>query len=292
MRFLWFIRCIFLFIIIGCKNENQHDLLIKNSFSTRYSIQYKVDNVSIPIDSLSIFYYQKHSVINSGSSWILYGYNKITHAIDVLNITERKLLRHINLESQGPDGIIYVYGINVYNPDLIYILDRLALKCLNKYGRVTKKYSLRFTGLPGNVDGYFIQFNEARFEISDNGKYFTGYFTDSKIGGITPKEFLKHPIIGTIDLTSHDVKFLPIYYSDFIINNEADFSGEISPNITYLKDKIIYGFPVESNFYVFYRATGDVKAFGGASKYCSNLAKRYSSDKITISGMRGHGSIV
>jgi hypothetical protein len=269
----------FLLIIVSCQRGKQFNNLVENVYSSNFSVEVNTDDVSIPIDSLSLFYYQKHFVLEDNSDWILYGYNNITHSIDVFSIAERKLLRHVNLESQGPNEILRVYGLYILSSNRIYILDRYSLKCLDEYGNVVEKYSLNFNGLPGNIDGYFIQLNEARFEITGGGKYFTGYFIDSQIRGKRRKKYLTHPIIGSIDVISKEVNFLPIYYSDFIINNEGDFSAEISPNITYLEDKIIIGFPVESNFYVFDRDSETIKDFGGASKFSSNLAKKYSINK-------------
>lgn len=272
--------CFFIILVttFGCK-ESQNKYLIPNAFS-KFIATVNNDYVSIPIDSLSLYYYQKHSILKINDNYFLYGYNHMTHSIDIFNITKRKLVRHIPLEKQGPNGIIQVYGLNVLDSSNIYVIDQYKLKCLNNFGDITSWYTLNYDDLSNNLSGYFIQFNEARFNITQQNDTFIGYFIDSRIRGDNrEKGNLTHPIIGTINLSKGIVEFLPIYYSDFILNNNGDFSSEITPNITFCKDKILFGFPVESNIFAYDRLSGSTRKFGGASKFCSNLAKRYSSDQ-------------
>lgn len=271
------ITVIFITGLVGCNNNPPSSSLIyqsEYSEGTEISLNYQL--IKIPIDTLCMIYYQKKAVFESKGFSFLYGYNESYHGIDVFDITNTRLISHIPLSSEGRNSILKVYSLEVVSQDSIYILDRLSLKLINSSGELLSSYKLYFDMIEDDRSGYIISFNRADFKIDKFRNKLFGYFVDEKIRGEQRRaEGLRKPIVGSFDLVSNTISFLPIFYSDYIIENNGDFANEITPNLSYQGDKIIYGFPVESNIYIYDCVNGETEIIGATSRYSKNFSPQY-----------------
>ena len=70
------------------------------------------EEVNIPVDAPYLTQYIiQANLWQKGDSLFLAGFNYFTYSIDIINITEKKAVKYIPLEKQGPDPVSYVKAL-------------------------------------------------------------------------------------------------------------------------------------------------------------------------------------
>ncbi|WP_422006635.1 DUF4221 family protein [Roseivirga pacifica] len=262
-------------LVLGCKNSS--DLILEATPSSQ-NINLKRAEIAIPVDSLGLSVYGTDPTIyKAGNDFLLYAYNTPQHSIDVYNLTQKTFKSRIKLHREGPNQVNKVYNSYVLNPDSIYIMGKGKLYLLNQLGEVTTSYNTIFESSENTEGGYFHSPNEANFIIEHGGAAMLGFFIHyNTIGTERTEESLSNPILGRLNLKDEDLSFYPLTYSQFIQQNQGDFS-ELKPNFTFTANQLIYNWPIESNIYTFEYKSGKKKILGAKSDFSANAA-------LTITG--------
>jgi hypothetical protein len=266
--------------LLGC-NSGSENYLIKTNYSTEASILVEYDIKNIEADSLSLPYYAKNDILNTIEDELLIGYNNVLHAIDFFNLSKNKFQKRIYLEDDGPNSVNRVYELNVISEDSILIIDALKLKLINSKGILINQFNLNVE----EYGGYFLNYNDAELIHLPDENSVLLHFLNHNIRENEFDETMAYSIVGKLNLESGTINFLPITYSKFIYDNKGGVD-ELMPNLSYNNGKIIYGFPVESNIYTYELQTKKTEAFGGSSKYSSNLEdlKRSENEEFRLTG--------
>ena len=254
--------------MLGCVQNNE-TYLISNTYNTEIKIKDTLSFISIPIDSLSELSYQKNFVLKEGKIEYLYGFNPRRHSFDVFDLNNKKFIKHIKLNRDGPNSISRVYKFLVHSSDSIIIMDALSLKIINGNGEVKNKISLDIEGIPNIPDGHFLNYNDASLiYFPEREELIAHFIPKSLLGKIGNYE--DAPLLGSINLETEKVKIFPVSYSKLIVDRKGKVD-ERMPNISYANGNIIYGFPVESNIYTYDLAKDTFEEFGGKSKFSDNI---------------------
>lgn len=242
-------------------------------------VEYDIKNIEA--DSLSLPYYAKNDILNTIEDELLIGYNNVLHAIDFFNLSKNKFQKRIYLEDDGPNSVNRVYELNVISEDSILIIDALKLKLINSKGILINQFNLNVE----EYGGYFLNYNDAELIHLPDENSVLLHFLNHNIRENEFDETMAYSIVGKLNLESGTINFLPITYSKFIYDNKGGVD-ELMPNLSYNNGKIIYGFPVESNIYTYELQTKKTEAFGGSSKYSSNLEdlKRSENEEFRLTG--------
>lgn len=248
----------------------------ENEFSSE-TIEVQQSTIHIPVDSLGLIVYQTEPVVHEkGDDFFMYAYNRHLHSFDIYNLTKKEFDHRILLSREGPNEVNKVYSAYVKNPDSIYVMGAGRLYLLDRHGVVRKSHNTMFESLQNSTDGYFHSPNEADFKIDEKGENFMGFFihNDTK-ASVRTTASLNNLILGNFNLKSSSISFYPVSYSEFIRENQGDFT-EIKPNFSFIGSKLYYSFPIESNIYEFDFLTEKTTVHGAKSQYSKNQAERYS----------------
>lgn len=269
-----------LFIVISILLISSCDInsrLIKENEFSSETIEIQQSTIHIPVDSLGLIIYQVEPVIyEKGVDFFMYAYNRHLHSFDIYNLTKKEFDHRILLSREGPNEVNKVYSAYVKNPDSIYVMGAGRLYLLDNNGTVRKSHNTMFESLQNSTNGYFHSPNEADFKIDEKGENFMGFFihNDTK-ASVRSTASLNNLILGKFNLKSPSISFYPVSYSEFIRENQGDFT-EIKPNFSFIGSKLYYGFPIESNIYEFDFLTEKTAVHGAKSQYSKNQAERYS----------------
>lgn len=254
--------------------------LILPPVPSKESLNIQTEKAYLSIDSLGLVTYPSDPIVyEQASEFFLYVYNYPLHSLDILNVSSRKISDRIYLGDEGPDRIDKIYNLHVHNPDSIYIMSGGKLFLINGEGKVLKNYNTMFEASSITNGGYFHAANEAYFTVDKRAEKLYGFFVHYDVrASERDVAALENNILGSFDLSNQTLSLLPVSYSDFIRENEGDFS-ELKPNFSFIDGKLYYGFPIESNIYVYDFETGEISSHGAQSAFSANSAKRRSQNQ-------------
>jgi hypothetical protein len=263
------IKTIVLFICCSCEiSENGY--VLENQY-TDLEIDHEFEPYFIQGDSLTLAYYQKRDVLIDNESELLFGYNHTVHALDIFDLKERKFIKRVFLDSDGPNGIDRVYQFKVISLDSIAFMDAtMSLKLINQKGNIIRNLSLNVTdSLNGGSMGYFYNYNDSRMVWEDSTNSFILHFLNETVKNRDFNEEDPHPIFGRIFLTGK-VEFLPVTHPKIIYDRKGEVI-ERMPNYSLHNGRLVYGFIFESNVYTYQFSTGNYGSFGGKSNNSENI---------------------
>ena len=266
-----------LMLWVVCLSCNSDAGLILKSTPSDAILTIKSEVTYIPIDSLGLVVYRSQpAVYKDENSFLLYAYNRPLHSLDIISMSSKRLTDRIQLADEGPNEINRVYSLYVKSTDSLYIMGGGKLYLLNEQGQVLNNYNTMFEANELTTGGFFHAPNEAQFKMDDRGTAMFGYFSHyDNDASNRNRESLEIFILGRYDLMDATMALLPVAYSDFIKENEGDFE-EIKPNFSFIENKLYYGFPIESNIYVYDFETDLISSHGAQSSFSENRAKRSS----------------
>lgn len=265
---------IFSILTLSCNLQEQYYSLENNSSNKK--IEIKEELIKIKIDSLTIHDFSYQQFISTDSTADLIGYNHITHAFDQIDLIDKVVKRHINLEREGPNSIISMKGFYYYNEDSIFIFDGKYLSIIDSRSIVKSRYDLSNIpirkGGKGNV--YFLHsdyFSDLKYYPSRNAIFFRVVYNDRKLADGS----IKRPLIAEYNLVKETVvNLLPVYGSSLFIDNVKDYGLHSSLNFSCGQDEIYFNFPAEANIYTIGLNNSSVAIHGGKSLYTKSIAKK------------------
>jgi|GEM_PF-5844088 len=264
--------------VISC--ENTIDYLIPTVYQDSEFVIEK-EEISLEIDDLSIQYYSKSTIWESGSEDFLIGYNNKFHSLDIFSLNSKNFFERIPLNKEGPNMVSRVRQLHVASLDSIFLFDSSgAYKLINGNGTIRGIY-----GINGKEDsdydvsyGVPMSINESRFHYDKSNKCLIFHLKPFVLKGnrsvIRSSSNFQKPIIGTLNLSTGIVKTLPVYYSEYAKTVNDGFSSDLNPNITFSKNKLLLNYMFEANIYEYDFQNG-LQSFGGASNLTKNLVEPY-----------------
>jgi hypothetical protein len=232
-------------------------------------------NISIPIDSVSLLYYKKNcSFILDGEN-CLAGYNPVWHTIDVFNLDKKTLIKHIKLEENGPHEVMKVYGLFVHTLDSIFVFDPSGLKLVNESGFV-RKLPYEF------AEGSLISVSGSGIHYDAGSRSVFMYFQAADFSAGKGDRALAKPIVAEFHIETGKIDLLPVYYSEYIQKNRGDFSSDIVPNLTFYKDRIVCNFMIDSEICLYNRKEASRKCVEALTTTAQNQAAPYSTDGMEM----------
>ncbi len=202
------------------------------------------------------------------------GYNQFLHCIDVINLTEQKVMEQISLEVQGPNGIPDVYGISYYD-DTFIIKSSCGFFRINKDGTILSKWSLS-DFLKNEGKGYVTIIPGSK--IIAMNVYSFMFFDKSK--GTVALPIYKNE---KTDIDSFIKKILLLSCTDWSVVDMIDVSypkylQEIEEpgiletiNVLPYGDSVIYNFPASSEIFLYNRIDKTTHTFNVHSSFTQPL---------------------
>lgn len=261
---------IFLSILCGCTsklNNRQEEKAV--SRIECLSIDVTEDYIQTYVNS---FCQSTSSRIDGKDCFV--GYNQHMHCIDIINLNDRKPLKQIPLEKQGPNGVPDVLGACHYNNTFI-LKTSFGFCRIDNNGKILSKWML----------GDFLEKNAKGYSIIVPGSdilVMSGYsfmFFDEKEGIVAlpiykdekkgEEKFTKKILL----LSCNDweaVDLIDISYPEYIERREK-FDILESINILPHGNLIIYNFPASSEVFVYDRTNRITRSYDIPSSYAKSI---------------------
>lgn len=222
-----------------------------------------------PSEALNLdAYYLSASCRTDTTTWLV-GYNYRMHALDIINLNTKEISQTM-LEKEGPSSLARPISIYLHNPDSIWICDQTYQAALiNREGLIVQKWALA-ESLDSSEKviintNYAMNTSKLYFNKSRGSLFYTIQKTEGGESSFYVREYsLKH---------STETKRYPL--ASPVTKKEADtnFGYMDGINVTFLDDRILYNYPIESSFYVYNLLTGENKLIETPSAYTQNSVK-------------------
>ncbi len=239
--------------------------LVENT-SSEAGYSYKMDTVSIFIDSASLQSYNVYSTFIENDIAYLAGYNSFNHTVDVFDLAKNEFRHHIQLVHQGPNAVGEIEGLFWHTSDSIFAYAMNTLSIINKAGDLVDRIPL----IGPNPEVAYV--NNLYFRTIYNKERNVVYFFN-----LTPADkkamYLNAPLISELHLSTKRLEDLPITYSQYYKKNNGALGFLSWVNLWETMDqKIIYNFQYESNVYSYDMDSEKVKNYGAKTEEFSNLS--------------------
>ncbi len=200
----------FNFIVIfffACSTSNKQTEVSK--------VEITSDSIIILTDNLCEEFYNYFTIDNDSDQF--WGYNSTTNALDIFDLGKGILIRHINLEKEGPNGItgeikgLYFHNndsIFAYSPEFVYIIDAKA-RIIDKIN--LRKYTGRTLALPIINENFKLKYFTNSKEI-----YFQNFYPTEWV-----QKYLDSSLVSVFNLEKRTLKKLPIKFSDYYTEKEG-----------------------------------------------------------------------
>jgi hypothetical protein len=216
-------------------------------------------------------YYNFSSLLSKITSEypVFVGYNNYEHSFDYFDLSAQKLIKKVNLEYEGPNGIRKLGNFSFINHDSILIFESMYFYKIDVEGIVylRKKNS----DLEKGRDFQFI--NEISMQFPENNLCYANGRIYSHVVPLKAqfweKEFYDKPFIASISLESNYVDFLNIKYP-YEANPDRLFGYLLKPYILKKGNDLIYNFPFSSKIYKYDLRKNSFSVFDGKSQFTKN----------------------
>lgn len=237
-----------------------------------------------PSDVLQLKSYYLSSSVQVGAKHILIGYNHKEHALDCIDLLEKKIIQ-IPLQTSGPNAITRLTGIFAYQKDSIWVADESeSVFLIDPKGNVLKRIQIR-NSLQEDED-LIINTNHAMSTIR---LYYNALHQSLlctvKDRSVSPPRFKVKEIFLE---ENQKVKTFNLYPSIAEPDISKGYANMSEPNVNFRDDYILYNYPIESHLYKIDLNTGSGKMYKADSDYTSNKAQKCKS-KTDYTEWQRHG---
>jgi hypothetical protein len=277
-------RFFILFFVFSCKNgANEYGL--KN-----LGLTYSIDTVSIGIKEFQLSDYSDYSIFTNDSLDYFYGYNKPRHRIDIFSLSDRKYLKSISLNTDGPDAVGSPFDFFIHKPDSIFFYGgNYSLDIINEQGVLVAKNLLSKTRNSSDFEkqkaGYLsdpISF-KLYFDSVSNSVFFHSYSMES-----IPNQakYYQLPILAEVNLDTGVAIEYPFNFPDSYLK-EGEYLGEyMNPNIVIEDSLIIFSFPNSPEINVYERKSKQLVSKRIESGFTKNTVKSMRSETYSEMHLR------
>lgn len=257
--------CILLLLEFFC-SCNGGVCLPESKYGETMNCNIKQVKFTVPDDMLELNTYSTTFAWKNDSVTRVLGYNRFSHALDVLDFNKEKVLYSISLHREGPDGVPgRICGIFSFSEDSIWVYDEIGMYLLDGNGHVKHKLHLP---------------ERENVEIRANYAMNTSRFIYNKEHrSLLYLAYRKN--LWVIEEYQIDVdrviKTYPLQYSLCNSKNHKFYGNMKAPNVTFASKSVVFNYPYESTVYVLDTLTSQIKMFGGNSHNTMNIAKECAS---------------
>lgn len=235
----------------------------------------RFDTMSIVINYPYLSSYTLHSSYVKLDTLFWSGYNHMTHCIDIFDLTNKKVHKTIQLEKEGPNGIINFSNYVLADTFLVFAdyqnkISIFSIPNKTVYKRITpipdSKYRLCYNGLLSGTYNSSIS-----MRLHDN----------SLIYPIYPiKEQNADDILAVnLELPTCQYSNLPFVYPDEMIEDFSQYGSLTYISLMNYRDRIVYNFPYSSNIYIYDKISSQIKTIPLDSKITKNKSKKMTAPK-------------
>lgn len=258
LKHILFITIVFLFSCNGASNDDGFK-------SLRNYVSHQIDELTIELKvSLMNDYPYSSRMVSAEGELFFIGFNPPYHKLDIFNLDKMTFEFDIQLESDGPNGVMDPWDFYVVNFDSIYFLgndSRLSL--INRQGEIFQDYYLNQMGALGrqsNTMGFKANPIIAKIHFdSDNNQIFFGAYSWKY--SPTDLKYYDEPFLSFLDLNTNEIELIDLQYPEIYKAENKNFAEAFDPNIVVLKDRIIYSFPIISDLFVYDRKTKETRHY-------------------------------
>jgi hypothetical protein len=257
-------------LLSSCANEkpfNDYPLENGKQYSKKYELKVS-DTVTFPLDTETGFFHVSTHYTEFNEKKIFSLFNSNQRRIYVYDYDNNSLIKTINYEKEGPNGIGNSYSMGHYikNLDTAYLYGSFGYKLLmtNHNGEVLKSYKLLGEEKPSNIGFPMVDGTRPMYQVR-NKMYLSNYSTDLQ----EDHTLLKSITVIDLNKSTIDHQFgRPEIYN---IGNwgqypKYSFYQVFNP----INEKFIYGFGVEPYLYET-DLEGNVQSHFVGSEYFSEI---------------------
>ena len=226
----------------------------------------KITTVKIPeTDVLNLPSYNLSAYYRDTTEW-LYAYNYKTHALDCYDLRNRTMSQ-LPFKKDGPSAVTRIHSLQVCSPDSIWVFDESQRALLvDRTGNVRRSVVLT----DGLSEGQLIVAGH-NYAMSTTDIYYDGarhsILCCVRDQSVSPASFF----IREVFLDDAPAMSYPLSLPEDIPNvGEREYPYMGQPNVTYLPNKILYNYPVDSHVYIMDRTSGKTQTFAANSNFTQN----------------------
>lgn len=215
--FYFLILALLIFACTG-KNQNPPSFQLAESGETiRLPLDMATSNIS---DGLQFF---------PGESPLLFNLNWMENSIQIYDLTQKKKIRELKFDYEGPNGVLDIMGIYVHNLDSIFLFNQLVnqLTLIDTAGTIKSKIS--YEG-PDQYSPAFI--HNAYFKsppILNGNKLLVKTHFYGQITSVTNEQLNEKELMYEIDLKTGKTEFFGINYpKDYLLSGFKLFEPSIA----------------------------------------------------------------
>ena len=248
-------------LIFSCNGKE----IENDSKSQKTYLSHKIDELTIDLnDSLMNDYPYSSRMVSAEGELFYIGFNPPYHKLDIFNLDKMTFEFDIQLETDGPNGVMDPWDFYVVNFDSIYFLGKDSrLSLINRQGEISQDYNLNQMGAKGresNTMGFKANPIMAKLHFdSDNNQIFFGAYSWKY--SPTDLKYYDEPFLSFLDLNTNEIELINLEYPEIYKAENKNFGEAFDPNIVVLKDRIIYSFPIISDLFVYDRKTKESKHY-------------------------------
>ncbi len=270
----------FLILLIGCGGNDSGD----SAYFMNKKFTFQID--TILIDSGDHFFFVQYGLSMSEldrENKQLLNFNPEKLELEVIDLNDRKLLKVMSFEKEGPNGIGGGYILKLQrlpNQDLIFY-DYVGLHFLDSTGKKIK--TIRFD--QAKFEGDSLQGSEmidATSLVTKDGKIFFGFYGVQSFEGETRG-------LAIIDLENQNLKLVPTTILDFTTELAVDFEMEgrgsakypERNNVNFEGNKIFISTSAKNQIWIYNPETDSLMVKSFNSKITSNSKKGNFPQKVS-----------
>jgi hypothetical protein len=263
---LFYFYLAFISSIISCSNETQ---------KLKQELSIQMDTIVVKITAKEQpYYYAVDGYIDRITNHpIFIGYNHYMHSFDHFDIVDKKLVKKIELEEQGPDGVPLNGSFKFLTGDTIIYRNQDRFFIMNGQGKVVERIDL-FNYIEDSEylfrRGGITLASPANNITYKNGRLFTHilpreyfYWDDS---------FYAKPFLASINIDNGDIKYLKKNYPSEA-SSEKQFGQLLKPFTLLVDNYLIYNFSFSSKIFRLNLSTQKLDEFDVQSSFTDNTCK-------------------
>lgn len=200
----------------------------RDSIPTSYQLTESGEMVRIPLDTAT-------SNVSDGLQFfpgetpLLFNLNWMENSIQIYDLTEKKKIKELKFDYEGPNGVLDIMGIYVHNLDSIFLFNQLVnqLTLIDTSGTIKSKITYE---APDQYSPAFI--HNAYFKsppILNGNKLVVKTHFYGQITSVTNDQLNEKELMYEIDLETGKIEFLGIKYpKDYLLGGFKLFEPSIA----------------------------------------------------------------
>jgi hypothetical protein len=217
--------------------------------------------------------YRIYQFIHTNDQSLLIGYSYYRHQLNFWNIRDGVAEYVVPLGKEGPDAIPEVNSFFFHNPDSIFIIGRFNIHLIDQQGKARQNLRINQDNSP--LQGIDFSQRSIYVDMEHSSPLFYDpeegclYFPVKNMGTPQSTDYYKNnSICARLNVRTLRVEELPIRYP---VEFTRGLYGMLDkPNITFLADRIVYNFKINSKVHVYDKRTGVQTVVDFPSVYTSN----------------------